>query len=534
VQHQESTSALIVGGGVVGLSAALLLQYHGVDFVVVERRSGPSVLPRSRGLHARTSEIFRQLGIEEQVQAASTRALKAGEFGGYRMGPTMLTSVAQPIPAKTEHFETPSPSSFCFLPQVELEPLLIDIARQRGADLRFGTELTTLRSHADGIEAIITQAGHERVIAADYVIAADGANSGIRTSLGITGWELPPTHHYVNVFFRADLADRVAGRTFSQCQIDNDTVHALMLSKNNTDEWSLHIEYDPVEETLADYPPGRCADLVRAAVGADEIDVDVLVRAVWDTGVHVANTYRHDRILLAGDAAHRHSPSGGFGANTGIDDVHNLVWKLAAVLSGRAKPALLDTYEPERRPQAVTGARQARLRTDPQTRFQKAGAPGAPAELIDMEAVMTRYRYLSPAVADPTSTTDHVAELRGQRGTRVPHLWLTRGERRISTLDLCGPGFAVITDVDHSAWADAARRAEAETGCIVAVHGIGDELVDTDRVWRTTTGLRDGAALLVRPDHHVAARSDEDLSPATLVALLTSVCCSTATAHSAS
>jgi len=515
---------LIVGGGVVGLSAALLLQYHGVDSVLVERRSGPSVLPRSRGLHARTSEIFRQLGIEEQVQAASALALKAGEFGGYRMGPTMLTSVAQPIPAKSEYFETPSPSSFCFLPQVELEPLLIDIARQRGADLRFDTELTTLHSHADGIEAVIAQAGsgQQRVIGADYVIAADGADSGIRTSLGITGWELPPTHHYINVFFHADLADRVAGRTFSQCQIDNDTVHALMLSKNNTDEWSLHIEYDPNEETLADYPPSRCADLVREAIGAGDIGVEVLVRAVWDTGVHVANTYRHDRVLLAGDAAHRHSPSGGFGANTGIGDVHNLAWKLAAVLTGRAKPALLDTYEPERRPQAVTGARQARLRTDPQTRFQKAGAPGAPAELIDIEAVMTRYRYLSPAVADPMSTTGHVAELRGQRGTRVPHLWLTRGVQRISTLDLCGPGFALITDVDHAAWADAARRAESETGCVVAVHGIGLDLVDIDGAWRATTGLDGGGALLVRPDHHVAARSDDDLSPATLAALLAS------------
>jgi 2-polyprenyl-6-methoxyphenol hydroxylase-like FAD-dependent oxidoreductase len=512
---------LVVGGGVVGLCASLLLQYHGVDSVLVERRSGSSVLPRSRGLHSRTSEIFRQLGIEDDVQEASFRALKAGEFGGYRMGATMLTSVAQPIPAKSEHFETPSPSSFCFLPQVELEPLLIDIARQRGADLRFDAEMTSLHNHADGVEAVIAQAGHERVIGAEFVIAADGAGSGIRNGLGITGWELPPTHHYINVFFRGDLADRVAGRTFSQCQIDNDAVHALMLSKNNTDEWSLHIEYDPAEETLADYPPARCARLVHAAVGADDIDVDVLVRAAWDTGVYVADTYRRDRVLLAGDAAHRHSPSGGFGANTGIADVHNLAWKLAAVLSGRAKPALLDTYEPERRPQAVTGARQSRLRTDPQTRFQKAGAPGAPAALIDMEAVMSRYRYLSPEVADASSTNGHVAELQGQTGTRVPHLWMNRGEERISTLDLCGPGFALITDTDHPAWVDAARRAESETGCTVAVHGIGSDLVDTDNAWRTTTELRDGGALLVRPDHHVAARSDEDLSPTTLATLLT-------------
>jgi hypothetical protein len=81
---------------------------------------------------------------------------------------------------------------------------------------------------------------------------------------------------------------------------------------------------------------------------------------------------------------------------------------------------------------------------------------------------------------------------------------------------------------------DAARRAECETGCVVAVHGIGHDVVDVDGAWRATTGLHGGGALLVRPDHHVAARSDEDLSPATVAALLASICCSTATARSVS
>jgi hypothetical protein len=122
--------------------------------------------------------------------------------------------------------------------------------------------------------------------------------------------------------------------------------------------------------------------------------------------------------------------------------------------------------------------------------------------------------------------------LQGQLGTRVPHLWLTRGDQRISSLDLCGPGFAIITDTDYSAWADAARRAETETGWDVTVHGIGHGLVDVDDTWRTVTGLRDGGALLIRPDQHVAARSDEDLSPAALVGRLASICCSKSAARS--
>ena len=529
----EHTPVLIVGGGLVGLSAALFLRHHGVGCTLVERRGGASVLPRSRGVHVRTVELFRQIGIEPQVQQAAKGALKAGAFGGARTGASLVDSVDLAIHGpggpRGGLGSDPSPSSFCFCPQVLLEPVLAALARERGARVRFGAELSALRQDADRVTATVDG----RTVTADYVIAADGAASPVRESLGIGSWTLPPTHHYVNVFVRSDLTELVEGRTFSQCEIANDEVRGLILSKNNTDEWSFHIEYDPRRETLADYPAQRCAGLVRAAVGDPRIAVEVLAGSVWDTGVQVADEYRRGRVLLAGDAAHRHAPWGGFGANTGIADAHNLAWKLALVLAGSADATLLDTYQTERRPRAVLAAEQARLRTGFLARYGVVTEQNKDevAQHLDAGAIMTRYRYASSAVAaDGSQAPDRpdggwVEQLAGRSGTRIPHVWLKSGAREVSTLDLCGPGFTLLAGPDAADWDQAAERAGRETGLPVAAHriGPGTQLVPVDGDWAEANGLPADGALLVRPDAHVAARSDRGLTPDTLTGVLLSL-----------
>lgn len=621
MREAEHTPVLVVGGGLVGLSAALLLHYHSVPFILVERRDRPSVLPRSRGVHARTMEIFRQIGIEDLVRQTGGSALKMGTFGGARRGATMVDSepilVGGPDGAAGRRVMgavDPSPSTFCFCPQVLLEPVLAAAVRERGGDLRFGIELAhivqpspgrtaprTPRYTPDGkanisdmhgassVIATVRDAatGRESVIEADYLIAADGAGSGVREALGIGGWTLPATHHYINMFVRADLTAEVEGRTFSQCEISNGTVRGLIISKNNTDEWSFHAEYDPAREGLEHYSDRRCADLFRAASGIPDLAVTVLARTVWDTGVHVADEYRRGRVFLAGDAAHRHPPWGGFGANTGIADAHNLVWKLAAVLGGHAGPSLLETYQAERRPRAVLAAEQARLRTDFLARFgirTPDNAAGMETQ-VDTGTVMNRYRYESPAVAgDWTRTEDRasagdqagagdqavtedqadtedrasagdradggwVVRLTGQAGTRLPHAWLDRDGKQVSTLDLCGPGFALLAGADADRWRAAAETVRAETGLDVVVRDVsalahpdatpvgssppGSLLADSaptgprppgaEDYWPELVALPAGGALLVRPDQHVAARSDQGLSPDTLPAILSAL-----------
>jgi putative polyketide hydroxylase len=539
----ERTPVLIVGGGLVGLSAALFLQYHGVGFVLVERRDRASVLPRSRGVHTRTVEMFRQVGIEDRIQQASASVLKMGAFGGARIGKSLLAAEALDIgettagrgpgtaigPRMTGAMDA-SPSRFCFFPQVLLEPLLADIAREGGADLRFGVELTEFSQDDEAVSATVTDVatGRPSVITADYLIAADGGGSQVRQALGVGAWTLPPTQHYLNLFFRADLTDLVAGRTFSQCEIANEVVRGVMLSKNNTDEWSFHLEYDPACASVDDYQDQRCAELIRAAIGGPDLPVDLLARSAWDTAVHVADDYRRGRVFLAGDAAHQHAPWGGFGANTGIADVHNLAWKLAGVLAGHAGPALLDTYQPERRPRAVLAAEQARLRTDFLARYGVRTAENAQdiAGQLNTGVVMTRYRYRSRAVMPGQADGDQadaawVGQLAGQAGTRLPHVWLGGDGRPVSTLDLSGPGFTLLVSADVAGWRSAAEAVRTGTGLDIAVHEIGTAgLADPDGNWLEQAALPAGGALLVRPDQHVAARSDQGLRPDTLPPIL--------------
>jgi 2-polyprenyl-6-methoxyphenol hydroxylase-like FAD-dependent oxidoreductase len=533
----ERIPVLIVGGGLVGLSAALFLQYHRVPFVLVERRDGPSVLPRSRGVHVRTVELYRQIGIEDRVQEAAASALKMGAFGGARRGATLLDSEAIDIGAlvpgaarsRMTGAADASPSRFCFCPQVLLEPVLAGIARERGGDLRFGVELGDFQRDGEGTTATVRdrESGRSGTIRADYVIAADGGASGIRKALGSATWTLPPTHHYLNLFVRADLTEYVAGRTFSQCEFANEAVRGLVLSKNNTDEWSFHIEYDPARESIDDYPEQRCAGLVRAAAGVPDLPVTLLARSVWDTGVSVAQDYRSGRVFLAGDAAHQHAPWGGFGANTGIADVHNLAWKLASVLAGQATPALLDTYRAERRPRAVLAAEQARLRTDFLARYG-VRTPGNARDVdgqLDSGVIMTRYRYVSQAVLPDQAGPDWVDRLAAQAGTRLPHVWLDAGGSQVSTLDLCGPGFTLLATANAARWRAAAETARAGTGLGIAVREIGPaaELADPGGSWLEQAALPAGGAVLLRPDQHVAARSDAGLDPDTLSAIVSTL-----------
>jgi 2-polyprenyl-6-methoxyphenol hydroxylase-like FAD-dependent oxidoreductase len=542
----ERVPVLIAGGGLVGLSAALFLRYHGVEAMLVERRDRAAVLPRSRGVHTRTVEMFRQIGIEGLVQDAAASALKMGAFGGARRGATLLDSEPLEIRrgggnrAQMTGAMDASPSRFCFCPQVLLEPVLAGLARERGGDLRSGAELTDLVTDDDGITATIRQAatGQVATVRADYLIAADGAASTVRRILGIGAWTLPPTHHYLNLYVHADLTALVTGRTFSQCEFANDTVRGLIASKNNTDEWSFHVEYDPAAQSITDYTDQRCARLVRAAIGPADVEVELLARSAWDTRVQVADAYRAGRAFLAGDAAHQHAPWGGFGANTGIADAHNLAWKLACVLAGTAGPALLDTYQAERRPRAVLAGEQARLRTDFLARYG-VRTPDNASDVdrqVDSGAIMTRYRYVSAAVQPgPPGADDRppgggwVDRLGAQPGTRLPHAWTDAGEK-VSTLDLCGPGFALLTTGDATPWRRAAAAARSQTGLPVEVHEIdpGTGAAADGMTWPERTALPPEGALLVRPDAHVAARSDHNLTPATLQPVLNAV-----TAHPA-
>jgi len=487
-KFSENTSVVIIGGGLVGLSAGLFLQHLGVPFILVERNEFASPLPRSRGIAARTMELFRLVGLQESIEAIAKAAWKQGSFGGARRGQTMLSSEALPLPdiAKLRVGSDPSPCQMTACPQTLVEPILRQTLEERGADVRFGWELVKFEQDGESVRAVLRDpSGAERSICADYLLAADGARSGVRRNLTIGRQGLDADQHLLNIFFESDLATFVEGRTFSQCEIANDAVRGLFLAMNNSTEWSFHLLYDPLTEHPDRWSDEHIVSLLKAAIGAD-VEIALRHRSPWNTQVRVADRYREGRVFLVGDAAHSMPPWGGFNANTGIADAHNLAWKLKAALYEDAGPSLLDSYETERRPVASRNGEQARLRTDFDARFSLRTDKNALAfeQMLDYGELQMRYRY---------GTDDTVSKLRAQPGTRFPHAWIDlRGERK-STLDLFGSSFVSI----GGPWSPKSTSSNAYRV------GIDFQFLDEAESWHGLTGRPDDSVIHVRPDGFV-------------------------------
>lgn len=217
-------------------------------------------------------------------------------------------------------------------------------------------------------------------------------------------------------------------------------------------------------------------------------------------GAQVARRYRVGRVFLVGDSAHLVPPTGGFGGNAGVQDAHNLAWKLALVLRGQAGPALLDTYEAERRPVGCLTMQQALAR------FGARMGPGAVTPLLDYAAVAMGYRYRSTAILG-TPEDDaplHPRELAGQLGTRAPHLPISRGGAESSSLDLYGRRFVLLAGPEGAAWIAAAERVTAHLDITLDAYRFGVELGEAEGA--AAHGIGPEGALLVRPDGFVAWR----------------------------
>lgn len=460
---------LIVGGGPAGLTASLLLSRYGVASLLVERRVEPSPLPRARGVHARAMEVLRSCGVESALRACALPIEPGVQWRERLVGPPLRT-----IATGGPEFAEVSPCEGLAISQDVYESVLrAEAATHPEAQLWWGSELGSFVVGPDGVHARVDG----RPVRARYVIAADGVQSGMRRALGIPLDGDDDLGISRSIAFRADLTPWTGPIPRGLYVLT--ATGAVLLATHPDGRWVVN---------SGDLDPDAAA-AVRRILDVPDLDVEVIAQGRWTAVARSAQRYAEGPVFLVGDAAHQVPPAGATGVSTATADVHNLAWKLAAVLDGRAGEALLSTYAVEREPvgrRAVVEARAAWLE------FQdRSGTPFAGRTLrqIDMG-----YGYASAATVDDGSRDrDEPGDYTptADPGRRAPHLWLGDGR---SVLDLFGRDLTLLTAPDGQVWRVAAP---AE----VAVHAIAEP------GWAALYGVSSRGAVLVRPDGHVAWRT---------------------------
>ncbi|WP_398479145.1 FAD-dependent monooxygenase [Tardiphaga sp.] len=544
---------LVIGGSLVGLATSMFLGTHGVPCLSIEKHRGTAIHPRAGFFQLRTLEMMRVAGIDEQVIAAAHAMYDPN--GGMNAVETLAgREIANYIPDINQGIADISPARRLFMPQQVLEPIIQRRAVELGSQFRYSTELVSFEQDDDGVTAVVRDVDSlkEERIRAKYMVACDGNRSPVREKLGIAMQGHPIMSHSVTIYFRADCSRALRGRNLGVIYVNNPEVRGFFrLEKTGLGGFLVVFTTgdikDPAARRTADgITIEKAAQLVRAAVGEADLDVKVEDVAKWVAVCRAAETFQHGRILIAGDAAHTMTPTGGYGGNTGIQDAHNLAWKLAFVTRGAAGPRLIDSYDSERQPAGRQAIEQAYnryvTRSDPDL-----GTDGMKKAIPDIHIEFNRYRS-DAVVPDPDAIDDQIVDIDPRKsyalpGTRAPHIMLRQGDVKISSLDLYHSEFVLMAGEAGEGWIGAARQASEQTGVAIRAHvvgspGSGEKLTDLppyrEKISSLFTpafpvayGIEPSGAVLVRPDGYVAWRQKAFMpdAAASLSGALTRVLC---------
>jgi 2-polyprenyl-6-methoxyphenol hydroxylase-like FAD-dependent oxidoreductase len=334
---QARVPVAIVGAGPVGLALALALARVGVRSTLAEKEDATSSTSKAPGVHVRTREALRQWGVEERflatgelLQPVTLHSVKPGE------GPLVTLDFSE------LDGECARPG-LLILEQSETERLLLEAVQETGlCEVSFGAEVVGVRAREHGVELTVREAGGERQVHADYVVGCDGAGSFVRRALGLP---FPGSTYSVRPLL-ADVRVPQSADRLPQPRAWTGPGPYSFTARLRPRLWRIvHLETDAPEREAAEHE--EVARLSRRLLDVEPEEV------VWSSRfrIHIRSSprFRVGRVLLAGDAAHVHSPASGFGMNAGIQDAHNLAWKLAECLRGGDRERLLDSYEVERR-----------------------------------------------------------------------------------------------------------------------------------------------------------------------------------------
>jgi putative polyketide hydroxylase len=453
VELLRNTDVLIAGAGPAGLVAGITLARYGITVLVIDRRDELPGLSRALLVSTRSMELMRKFGLEQPIRAEAAD-VKLCAWLTSDLASAAGTELPLGHPSDAEAIMI-SPTRPAWAPQDRHEPVLLDCLRgMPSATARFGCELQHLGQDSDGVHATVADAetGRVELLSARYLIAADGAHSTVRESLGIPMTGAGDLADYERVEFSAPVWQVVGERRYALYLINGLGIPGVVAAHGRTGRWSLSRETPLDARGLAELDRAEITGLIRHAAGTSALPVKVERLSTFTFAAQLAERYRVGRCFLAGDAAHRMTPRGGTGMNTAIQDSFDLGWKLAWVLRGWAAPALLDSYERERRPVAAHNV-------------HRSSQPGGAIRGTD-------------------------DAIRWDLNGRMPHHWLP-GQDNVSTLDLVGDGLTLFTGPADPRWHGLA--ALVPPGPPVAVRVLNPATAGA-------LGLPAAGALLTRPD----------------------------------
>jgi 2-polyprenyl-6-methoxyphenol hydroxylase-like FAD-dependent oxidoreductase len=519
------TPVLIVGAGPVGLALAIELGQRSVNCLVVERNDRVGYAPRAKTTHSRTREHLRRWGIADKLSAASplgvdypSNIIFVTRLCGYPLArfDNAFYCAPRKNPLYAEHAQ--------WIPQYVLEEVLRAHAQSLpGVDIRFNCEFLAYQQNAQGVHTQIRDAGggYDSILSvtSDYLIGADGARSSVREAIGAQMQGVHGMSSNYNIVFRAPgLAQAHRhGPAVMYWQVNAD-LPGLIGPMDRDDRWFFMPTKVTGDRKPADF---ETPALISKATGID-LPYQILSADAWTANRLIADRYRDRRVFLAGDACHLHPPFGGYGMNMGIADGVDLGWKLAALLQGWGGPALLDSYERERRPvhdfvmdeavanHALLGNQlwQDGLEDDSDSGAELRRVTGeriraAKIREFDTLGVVLGYRYENSPVIVGDGSPPPPREFRNylpsaHPGCRAPHAWLADGS---SLYGHFGPGFTLLVDEQGSDIdIEEVHKQARAAGIPLTILQPGVPAI---------AELYQARYTLIRPDHHVAWRGND-------------------------